>query len=162
MKRISRTSVSESEKCAIFLFVRHMRWCPRKLPEKIFTVHDEPPTWDENDDAGLESVSEPEIDDVIDNIAEFSMTDDATEADITLETVIIPSHSPMTQNAVDDEGWGSKPERSATPSNQPIVVDKSSSELRRDRPIIVERMRTESWVQTGREEWEAPNGSNVL
>nr|XP_018266846.1 uncharacterized protein I303_00824 [Kwoniella dejecticola CBS 10117]OBR89004.1 hypothetical protein I303_00824 [Kwoniella dejecticola CBS 10117] len=31
-----------------------------KLPHKIFTVQDEPPSWDEDSDAGLESVSEPD------------------------------------------------------------------------------------------------------
>ncbi|WWD22424.1 hypothetical protein CI109_106915 [Kwoniella shandongensis] len=38
-------------------------FCERvaKLPQKIFTVQDEPPTWDEDDDAGLESVSEPDL-----------------------------------------------------------------------------------------------------
>ncbi|WVQ80335.1 hypothetical protein IAT38_002440 [Cryptococcus sp. DSM 104549] len=33
-----------------------------KLPKKIFTVLDEPPSWDEEDDPGLESVSEPDMD----------------------------------------------------------------------------------------------------
>nr|XP_019014629.1 uncharacterized protein I206_00713 [Kwoniella pini CBS 10737]OCF53410.1 hypothetical protein I206_00713 [Kwoniella pini CBS 10737] len=31
-----------------------------KLPYKIFTVQDEPPSWDQDSDAGLESVSEPD------------------------------------------------------------------------------------------------------
>nr|XP_019048884.1 hypothetical protein I302_02663 [Kwoniella bestiolae CBS 10118]OCF27814.1 hypothetical protein I302_02663 [Kwoniella bestiolae CBS 10118] len=31
-----------------------------KLPHKIFTVQDEPPSWDVDSDAGLESVSEPD------------------------------------------------------------------------------------------------------
>ncbi|WVQ62532.1 uncharacterized protein L199_000674 [Kwoniella botswanensis] len=31
-----------------------------KLPQKIFTVQDEPPSWDVDSDAGLESVSEPD------------------------------------------------------------------------------------------------------
>jgi len=33
------------------------------LSQKIFTVQDEPSTWDDEDDAGLESVSEPDVDD---------------------------------------------------------------------------------------------------
>ncbi|KAK8845476.1 hypothetical protein IAR55_006189 [Kwoniella newhampshirensis] len=38
-------------------------FCERvaKLPQKIFTVQDEPPSWDEDYDAGLESVSEPDL-----------------------------------------------------------------------------------------------------
>ena len=28
------------------------------MPKKIFTVQDEPPTWDDNDDPGMESVSD--------------------------------------------------------------------------------------------------------
>lgn len=32
------------------------------MPQKIFSVQDEPPSWDEDDEAGLESVSEPDLD----------------------------------------------------------------------------------------------------
>ncbi|KAL7418855.1 Cysteine protease atg4 [Cryptotrichosporon argae] len=39
-------------------------FCARvaKLPQKIFTVADEPPAWDDDEDPGLESVSEPDPD----------------------------------------------------------------------------------------------------
>jgi cysteine protease ATG4 len=37
-----------------------------QLPQKIFSIQDEPPIWDEDDDAGLESVSEPDVDELSD------------------------------------------------------------------------------------------------
>ena len=47
-----------------------------KLPQKIFTVQDEPPTWDDDTDAGLESVSEPDLDDLRTRLDETDLAEE--------------------------------------------------------------------------------------
>ena len=56
-----------------------------QLPQKIFTVQDEPPSWDDNDEAGLESVSEPDLDDLA--AGEMSADDDMDDGNTTVDAI---------------------------------------------------------------------------
>ena len=135
----------------------------QQLPQKIFTVQDEPPAWDDDDEAGLESVSEPEMEDLADGMGETALLNvDGDEADTTVEADTIAPWSRRRAGRVDEDAeWETRVERGWTPYSQPILVERPSSDVRKDRPAVAMRSRTESWVETGREGYEAPNGGRV-
>lgn len=131
-----------------------------QLPQKIFTVQDEPPTWDDDDETGLESVSEPDMDDLNDDMAE-TIIGVGDESGATLQPVDIPRK----QSIEKDEEW--EEELRSTPS-QGGLSDWVGSHSRRPPPVPLVRegregegMGTESWVRP-KNEGEAPNGGNVL
>jgi len=61
----------------------------------------------------------------------------------------------------EEEEWETKLERGTTPSGQPTRVVAPLSDIGKERPAVA-GTRTESWVQTGREGQEAPNGGSVV
>lgn len=131
-----------------------------QLPQKIFTVQDEPPTWDDDDETGLESVSEPDMDELNDDMAE-TVIGNGDESAATLR----PMDIPRKQSEDRDEEW--EEELKSTPS-QGALGDWAGSHTRRPPPVPlakegseVEGTETESWVRP-RKEGEAPNGSSVL
>jgi hypothetical protein len=136
-----------------------------QLPQKIFTVQDEPPSWDDDDEAGLESVSEPDMDDLAGDMAEtvLGVGDGGEMGDVssvTLRGMDIPRES-----SSKDEEW--EEELRSTPS-QGGMEDWMGSRTRRPPPVPLHRegragegMETESWVRPSNE-GEAPNGANVL
>ena len=103
---------------------------------RIFTVQDEPPDWDEDDDADLESVSEPDIE----NPAEED-SDLAEDADLlppTSHPSIPPPvdiETPFRNLGQEDDDWEaadrsiSLPERGSTPSSQPVLVERPSMDM---------------------------------
>ena len=117
----------------------------------------------DDDEAGLESVSEPEVDDLADYMGGTAIADDdPDEADTTVEAVTIsPVRSRRTEGADGEEEGETKAERNLTSSSQPVFVERPSSDLIRDRPALNTRFRTESWVETGADGDEAPNGARA-
>lgn len=120
--------------------------------------------WDEDDDAGLESVSEPELDDpVAECNGSAEERDDLDVRSITIEAVATPTKPSSKARLADEEDeWEMKLEAGSTPSSHPVLIERHSNELRSDWPAAVIRMRTESWVETSREGNEAPNGGSAL
>ncbi|ORY23614.1 peptidase family C54-domain-containing protein [Naematelia encephala] len=137
-------------------------FCERvaKLPQKIFTIQEEPPSWDDDDDAGLESVSEPEVDLDLDESPagspEVQPDDDDDEenlisANTTLEALNIPP-TPMslsfqrtpvpTVELEEEEEWETGLDRGSTPSSQPLMVERGSTPS--GQPVFVDRGSTPS------------------
>jgi len=100
------------------------------------------------------------MDDLADSVRGTAIMDgDMDEADTTIEAITISPVRAQRVNGVDedeDEGWEAGTERRSRTSSQP------SSDLPvKERSIISTRLRTESWVETGRDVDEAPNGDRV-
>lgn len=117
-----------------------------QLPQKIFSVQDEPPTWDE-DDAGLESVSEPEFSDGDGHVPVpvHSGTNKALLADtasLGLEDrgISIQQKPKVTGEEDDWEAPSSYPvplgiiDRSATPNSIPVLVERPSLDMPKNAP----------------------------
>ena len=124
-----------------------------QLPQKIFTVQEEPPSWGDDDETGLESVSEPDLDDLADDVADTHVSeseeeefDNADVSSMTVGPIQIPSKSAYTapRRSEDDE-WDTGLDR-GTPSSQPIFVERPSDETTR-RP-------EEIWVQDSKADKE--------
>lgn len=107
-------------------------------------MQDEPPSWDADDDAGLESVSEPEIDDfggsnspdaddedLDDILVSANTTMDAIEVDPSTNGPFIPQAAPL--RSTDDEEWVTKLERQSLSSTRPVLVETPSE------PVLVSR-----------------------
>ena len=116
-----------------------------QLPQKIFTVQDEPSSWDDDNQAGLESVSEPD--------GEASGDSDNERPDVTAETINIPPKAH--EVSVDaEEDWETTRGVTSSPT---ATLDRTIL----GRPAVGERMRTESWVHPDTELEEARNGASV-
>jgi len=102
------------------------------------------------------------LDDFADETGGMAIADDdGDEANTTCETMTIPAKAAIRTPVIEqDEAWENT-ELVSTPSSQPVLVE-TPREFGRNRPGVSERTRTESWVQTGRKEYEAPNGGSVV
>ncbi|KAK4686864.1 cysteine protease ATG4, partial [Tremellales sp. Uapishka_1] len=108
------------------------------LPQKIFTVADEPPTWDDDDETGLESVSEPDMDHEV---------PPSEEEDLTIVRA--------TGTPDDNESWA---KLDKTKAEKPI-----NRHLHHTRPSVATvRQRTDSWIEPPRGGQEAPNGDSII
>jgi cysteine protease ATG4 len=110
------------------------------LPQKIFSVQEEPPTWDDDDAAGLESVSEPDLSDE-DGVARPIPGGDEEELLADPELVTLDTRPTLRQAprvSVEEEEWdapspipilGGVIDRSATPNSIPVLVERPSMDM---------------------------------
>lgn len=129
--------------------------------------------WDDDDETGLESVSEPDMDDLADELDATVIESDVDEfgthtvqPDAKLEdrdTVTLKStraQRPLATPAdaeMEDDEWENtnERERESTPSSLPITITRDDNERRpqkerRPGPVPVSGgFTSESWVQTG-------------
>jgi hypothetical protein len=133
-----------------------------QLPQKIFTVQDEPPSWDDEDDAGLESVSEPDNDDSSIGAGEDNNNDGGDDglisADTTLEAIHISSpgkgrsmRDDILEMETERGRGGSTPSGGFPPGERPRLEGNEAGG----------RGRLDSWV-TPIYEGEAPNGKPIV
>lgn len=149
-------------------------------------MQDEPPSWDQDEDTGLESVSEPDLDDDdgrapsdVDADDLTGQGGDARNRGGALGIMIGPAHSSMpTTDAAGEGAWNSDLKSEASWYAQPREVmarqDESSdiptptrviheSSGFRSRPKLAEEStRTDSWIQPSKDVGEAANGASVL
>ena len=130
------------------------------MPQKIFTIQDEPPTWDDDDDAGLESVSEPDPD--VDDFAE-SLPSTRLSRDFDDEAEISGNMSPVTVSAVDLPARAAKldladPEDGLDRDLAPDGLDKQPDPPRITSPLTARppkstlpRSESEGWVKPERD-----------
>lgn len=132
--------------------------------------------WDDDDETGLESVSEPDMDDLADELDATVIETDVDEfgthtvqaPDAKLEdrdTVTLkstraqrPLATPPVDAEMEDDEWENtkyERERESTPSSLPITITRDDNERgpqkeRRPGPVPVSGgFTSESWVQTG-------------
>lgn len=155
-----------------------------QLPQKIFTVQDEPPSWDDDDDTGLESVSEPDMDDLDDeavvdenelsgDFAQTALDDVGDVSATTIQPVDIAKKKTVRARQAwraeeQDEGTGEEEwteELAGTPGQGRSVENWEGVHSRRPPPVPLGREgrgETESWIRPSKEVKAAPNGGNVL
>lgn len=151
------------------------------MPYKIFTVQNEPPVWDDNDDAGLESVSEPDMSDddrgttgssPITNRHEDEEEEEMLRDEFTTttknaieietdQTRIAASKSTAISRAEDDDAAALKDN---TKQGNGMSLE---SKPRPPKPRPLQSMGpmgsdTQSWIRPVSSGQEAPNGGNVL
>ena len=149
-----------------------------QLPQKIFTVQDEPPSWDDDDDTGLESVSEPDMDgmndldvepDDDDELADsFAQTklDSGGLGDVSAATIQpVDIAGKKLHASEDEEGWTE--ELASTPGQARSIETWEGVHTRHlsrppPVPLGTDKGETESWIRPSLEVKAAPNGGNVL
>jgi cysteine protease ATG4 len=113
-----------------------------QLPHKIFSIQDEPPSWDQDDAAGLESVSEPELSD---GSSARRTTPEEADEEVLVEPDEQNTAGQMATSAgpLPSEGRGEQHGgtsaifsgaahligRSTTPNSIPVMVERPSTDM---------------------------------
>jgi hypothetical protein len=146
------------------------------MPRKIFTVQDEPPTWDDNDDPGMESVSDASSGGRT-NLSRSTSHENAQEAETeteeqeTLREVDEDEYTTTTLNAIEIESDAQRLAALKMPAIARALVTEEDGETvdmvkpRPPKPRPLQSMGpvgTDSWIRPGTGGEAAPNGRSVI
>jgi hypothetical protein len=136
------------------------------MPKKIFTVQDEPPTWDDNDDPGMESVSD---------VSSGSHSKSTISRSTSHEHVPPPpqqeeqqetlqdEYTTITENAIEIENDSAR----VGAMKEPAIIA-AAEEERKPRPPKPRPLQslgpvgTDSWIRPFKGGEAAPNGKSVV
>ena len=136
------------------------------MPKKIFTVQDEPPTWDDNDDPGMESVSDVSSGSHSKSTISRSTSHEhvpqqrGEEQQETLQD----EYTTITQNAIEIDNDAGR----LAAMKEPAIVAAAEEEERKPRPPKPRPLQslgpvgTDSWIRPYKGGEAAPNGKSVV
>jgi hypothetical protein len=135
------------------------------MPKKIFTVQDEPPTWDDNDDPGMESVS-----DVSSGSHSKSTISRSTSHEHVppireeeQQETLQDEYTTITENAIEIENDSAR----VGAMKEPAIIA-AAEEERKPRPPKPRPLQslgpvgTDSWIRPFKGGEAAPNGKSVV
>lgn len=174
MRPISKTFVSASIKLVSF----HVHpWTETsadiQMPKKIFTVQDEPPTWDDNDDPGMESVSDvssgSHSKSTISRSTSHEHVPPPQQQQEEQQETLQDEYTTITQNAIEIENDAGRLEATKEPA---IIAckegegDEEGKQIPRPpkpRPLqSLGPVGTDSWIRPYKGGEAAPNGKSVV
>jgi hypothetical protein len=132
------------------------------MPKKIFTVQDEPPTWDDNDDPGMESVSDVSSG----SHSKSTISRTTSHEHVPPPPPIQEEYTTITENAIETENDSG---RLAAMKESAIIPSAADGEKRpiprppKPRPLqSLGPVGTDSWIRPVKGGEAAPNGRSVV
>jgi len=136
------------------------------MPKKIFTVQDEPPTWDDNDDPGMESVSDVSSGSHSKSTISRSTSHENVpqQREEEQQETLQDEYTTITQNAIEIENDAGR----LAAMKEPAIVAAAEEEERKPRPPKPRPLQslgpvgTDSWIRPFKGGEAAPNGKSVV
>ena len=143
------------------------------MPKKIFTVQDEPPTWDDNDDPGMESVSDvssgSHSKSTISRSTSHEHVPPPQQQQEEQQETLQDEYTTITQNAIEIENDAGR----LAATKEPAIIackegagDEEGKQIPRPpkpRPLqSLGPVGTDSWIRPYKGGEAAPNGKSVV
>jgi len=134
--------------------------------KKIFTVQDEPPTWDDNDDPGMESVSDVSSGSHCKSTISRSTSHEYVpqQREEEQQETLQDEYTTITQNAIEIENDSGR----LAAMKEPAITAAVEEEERKPRPPKPRPLQslgpvgTDSWIRPFKGGEAAPNGKSVV
>jgi hypothetical protein len=138
------------------------------MPKKIFTVQDEPPTWDDNDDPGMESVSDvssgSHSKSTISRSTSHEHVPPPQQQQEEQQETLQDEYTTITENAIEIENDSDR----LAGMKEPAIIACKEGEERVPRPPKPRPLQslgpvgTDSWIRPFKGGEAAPNGKSVV